>query len=363
MTKVYFFILLTLYRAMLIVRGSEQAPQKEVDRPKVCFGMLSYDAGRQKAGDLITHNFIFTNTGNQNLEIANVQPACGCTLVGSWDRTVAPGHAGSILISINTSNLAGNISKRIFVTSNDPSLPTAALDIRAYIWNPIEVVPANLVINIDPDTTLTNGTVQLLNHMGHPIYFHSAKSDKDAFQAILRTNSCGFDYTVSLTQLKQLGPGLTRGRITVRVSSLNQEEYAVPFWVNVTPLLSVTPGFVIVPQLPLKTEAKVKLKVYNNSRKPVHIIRSEMSCSGVALKVTEQDLGHSFAAELDFPIGWDACKNVASELRLYTDDPRLPELMVPVKSPSALLSEGSGHARAMPPVPPSFPKVQKGSNN
>jgi len=50
--------------------------------PRVRFATPIYDFGRSKAGDPIKYSFIFTNQGEQTLEITHVQPSCGCTTAG-----------------------------------------------------------------------------------------------------------------------------------------------------------------------------------------------------------------------------------------------------------------------------------------
>src|SRR5690349_7331106 len=50
--------------------------------PKAQFAVPVYDFGRVQAGDVVKYTFIFTNTGDQTLEVSHVQPSCGCTTAG-----------------------------------------------------------------------------------------------------------------------------------------------------------------------------------------------------------------------------------------------------------------------------------------
>src|SRR5262249_6969432 len=63
---------------------------------------LLYDFGKVDAGTLVKHEYMFTNIGNQTLVVSNVQPSCGCTTAGAWDKVVEPGKTGIIPIQFNS---------------------------------------------------------------------------------------------------------------------------------------------------------------------------------------------------------------------------------------------------------------------
>src|SRR4051794_25670922 len=92
--------------------------------PHVVFETPIYEFGKAKSGDPIKHTFIFTNTGDQVLEIKNVRPGCGCTTAGEWTKTVEPGKTGSIPIQVNTANFNGPVAKPVNVDTSDPTQQT-----------------------------------------------------------------------------------------------------------------------------------------------------------------------------------------------------------------------------------------------
>src|SRR5437667_5920623 len=63
---------------------------------KIHFDQPIFDFGKVDSGELIKHEFIFTNMGNQLLEVREVRPSCGCTTAGMWDKHVEPGKSGKI---------------------------------------------------------------------------------------------------------------------------------------------------------------------------------------------------------------------------------------------------------------------------
>src|SRR5262245_56672717 len=70
--------------------------------PKVEFATPLFEFGRVESGQLIQHDYIFTNIGNALLEITAVRPSCGCTTAGEWDKQVEPGKTGKIPVRFNT---------------------------------------------------------------------------------------------------------------------------------------------------------------------------------------------------------------------------------------------------------------------
>ena len=72
--------------------------------PRMGLDSAIYDFGKVSAGELVKHDFVFTNLGKATLEIFDVQPGCGCTTAGTWTRKVKPGQRGVIPMEFNSAN-------------------------------------------------------------------------------------------------------------------------------------------------------------------------------------------------------------------------------------------------------------------
>jgi hypothetical protein len=90
-------------------------------QPKIKFETTTQDFGQiPEEGGSVTHEFVFTNTGNEPLILADVQASCGCT-TPEWSREpVAPGEKGVVKAEYNPRNRPGVFSKSISVAANDP---------------------------------------------------------------------------------------------------------------------------------------------------------------------------------------------------------------------------------------------------
>lgn len=91
-------------------------------------------------GKVLDHVFEVRNDGNATLEITEVSPACGCTVV-DFDKKAAPGQIAKVHATIETKDFTGPIAKTISVFTNDPANPKLELVIKADIRPFLNVSP------------------------------------------------------------------------------------------------------------------------------------------------------------------------------------------------------------------------------
>ena len=78
----------------------------------------TYDFGKVKEGEKVTHTYEFTNTGDQPLQILRVEASCGCTQP-DWTKTpVLPGKTGKVSVVFNSEDKVGRTIKEITIQSN-----------------------------------------------------------------------------------------------------------------------------------------------------------------------------------------------------------------------------------------------------
>lgn len=88
--------------------------------PTISFTEKQKDFGKIMQGDIIQYEFDFTNDGDSELEITNVQTSCGCTAATAGEKSkYAPGEKGKIRITFNSNGKVGKIEKTVLVQSND----------------------------------------------------------------------------------------------------------------------------------------------------------------------------------------------------------------------------------------------------
>lgn len=88
------------------------------DGPVMKFEKDTHDFGKIKAGDKITYEFKFTNTGKAPLIIKDAVASCGCTKP-EWPHTpIKPGESAAIKVTFNSAAKMGLQDKQITITAN-----------------------------------------------------------------------------------------------------------------------------------------------------------------------------------------------------------------------------------------------------
>lgn len=104
-------------------------PRLIFDNPK-----KEYDFGVLRPGEIVSHEFIFRNTGGSNLLIHKTKASCGCTASDPASKNLAPKEASSIKVTFNTTGKHdGDQSQSVTIYTNDPVEPTQYITIKAKI--------------------------------------------------------------------------------------------------------------------------------------------------------------------------------------------------------------------------------------
>jgi hypothetical protein len=97
----------------------------------------TFDAGTITSGTPITKEFVVNNTGSSPLHISDVKPACGC-MKAKFDKTIPPGGAGKVILTVDTKMFQSAIVKTAVVVSNDTAKPAVTLtvmsNVRGIVW-------------------------------------------------------------------------------------------------------------------------------------------------------------------------------------------------------------------------------------
>jgi len=114
-------------------------------QPKIKFKETAWNFGKVKQGEVMSHEFVFTNEGDATLVIQKVSTSCGCTAALVSADKVQPGKEGRIEIKFDTRGYGGPVNKLVYVDSNDPGEAHRQLEVSAEIE-----IPPSPKIDLDP---------------------------------------------------------------------------------------------------------------------------------------------------------------------------------------------------------------------
>ncbi len=92
--------------------------KKDTSYAKLVFNKQIHDFGTVKKGDTLTYTFNFTNTGQEALEISEIERQCECITVSMDKQIYAPGEKGTLKITLVTTELSGLSVRKVTLKGN-----------------------------------------------------------------------------------------------------------------------------------------------------------------------------------------------------------------------------------------------------
>jgi len=207
--------------------------------PSIGFDKETHDYGRVLYGDIVTEEFVFTNTGDQPLTIENLEASCGCTKAVKGSSEVQPNSKSKIVASFDTDGLrAGKTKKTITVHSNDPAKPTVELTLLADVVRQINVDPPRLVTKLTDfreDLTLP---VRISNSSDKPVNVQVLGSQSEngvpasEGKMILVKPRSVVPFTVVLKIKNEPGRTYWAGKVMMKTDHPKEKEIEVPYAVK-----------------------------------------------------------------------------------------------------------------------------------
>jgi hypothetical protein len=104
---------------------SANAPDNaSIKKAVITFEKNVHDFGTITQGEAVEYEFIFKNTGNQDLLVANAQASCGCTIPEFSKAPIRPGGEGRIKVKFNSDHRIDRFQKEVYVTANTEPVQT-----------------------------------------------------------------------------------------------------------------------------------------------------------------------------------------------------------------------------------------------
>ena len=95
-----------------------QEVKQEGPLPELSFETLRYNFGDITQGETVSHQFVFTNTGEGDLIISNAKGSCGCTVPKWPKKPISPGEKAEIKVTFNSSGREGKQKKTVTLVTN-----------------------------------------------------------------------------------------------------------------------------------------------------------------------------------------------------------------------------------------------------
>jgi hypothetical protein len=270
------------------------------------------------------------------LEITSVQPGCGCTTAGAWDKQVAPGKTGKIPIQFNPANFFGTVSKGVTVTCNDPAQGTHYLQIQATVWRPIDVQPQYLhFMPVEGEETNETKVVRITNNTEEAVTLETPRSATPVFKTELKEVRPGKEFELHVTYMGPVSNASPQGNITINTSVAGSQPLSITAFAMTQPAIVAMPQFVQLPSGPFSPGYQYPVTIRNNSRTPVKVSDVAVNTEGITVQMQELEPGKTFKVNLGIPSTFQVKPSQPAELTLKTTHPKHPVLKVPITQVAA----------------------------
>ena len=299
--------------------------------PQLTISDRIFDFGTVQQGQVASHTFRLTNTGNAVLEIQDVRPSCGCTTTGDWPHTLQPGQSGELPINVSTEHFAGDVIKSVEIKSNDAAQPEQSIELKATVWTPIKISEPVVIFPAvtDPNAAATR-TVTIENEVEGALTLSDARSDNPLFKPVLREVVPGKKFELRISTVPPIPNGTQTGRIQIKSSNAHLPDLTVQAIVTVLPPIQVAPTELMF-TAPKLTAAEKRFVVILNHRE------ADLQVSGVSTNAKGVDLTTHLGADkkqftitLTFPAGFEIHPGDHLYVRGKTNQPSTPTFEVPI---------------------------------
>jgi hypothetical protein len=94
-----------------------------VSAPVLTFDELRHNFGFIRQGEIVSHEFTFTNTGDAPLIISETEVTCECTKVEFPKEPIAPKATGKIKVTFDSKSAIDRQERTVVVKSNASNSP------------------------------------------------------------------------------------------------------------------------------------------------------------------------------------------------------------------------------------------------
>ncbi|HKV06906.1 MAG TPA: DUF1573 domain-containing protein [Thermoanaerobaculia bacterium] len=307
-------------------------------KPKAVVVEPIKDAGTVSKGDKISHDFLIKNEGDADLEIINVQPACGCT-VAEFDKTIAPGKTGKVHAVVDTASFTGPISKGLTVYTSDPDVPQLELTVRAKVQPYISAKPgyARYITvqgeaaqgSIGQTLWAPDGTSFDVVKVESPLPYLKT-SFREATPEERIADAKGKQWRVEITLSNDAQVGALADYVTIHTNHPKQKLVQIPVSGFVRPVMAVTPPVADFGKVDLKEPLRKALNVRNFATEPIKITGLDESLAGVEAQVSPVEDGREY--EVFLTLKPELGKGPFNgKLMIRTDSPKTPLIEVELK--------------------------------
>ena len=108
---------------VIVVGSSFRNESKVLSAGVMTFTEVKFNFGFIHQGDVVSHDFVFTNTGDEPIIITDAEVTCKCTTTEFPKQPITKGKTGIIKVTFNSENAIDRQERTILIKSNASNSP------------------------------------------------------------------------------------------------------------------------------------------------------------------------------------------------------------------------------------------------
>ena len=304
--------------------------------PKVVVPARHYDFGIVKQGEKVSHCFELGNRGTAPLKTTRMELSLP-DMTARATASIAPGKTGQICVELGTSSLSLKVTAQAMVILNDPAQTRIPLVLTGVVKAPIDLVPMGAVFAAVWKGERAERSVMIVNNQPNPLHVRGLETEGQHFTARLVTEKSDEVYKVIVEVPPDVLPGRYTGFVYVKTDSARFSRIRLGVNILVKDEIYTFPGAVVFGTVNLaQLQADPVLAVSLNEWFLVKKHAGEFEIKSIAsdvpgLETTQTPKGKSNTFRVDVTLSNHLQPgSLAGKIRVLTDDPAVPELIVPV---------------------------------
>jgi hypothetical protein len=294
--------------------------------PALSIRDTSQDGGTVEEGTLLKYRFTVANPGDANLEITQVKPSCGCT-VPHWDKEIAPGKEGEIDAEVHTEHFRGAILKHLTVISNDPQHPQLELSLTAKITPLVEITPGPVALMAVDDKPVSQ-VFTLERTGGRPMKILQVSPVGSYLKTELAPLPGDGRYKLTVTASTEAPLGRSPTAIMVKTDLPKGGDLALTVIVDRGIITTPPMVYWALPAGDLKAPVQGLVTIMRQQR-PFHVKSVSADDPKLQTRLITVREGQEYQVAVTYAGGWQGDRTQKT-LTVTTDDPKQPELKIPV---------------------------------
>jgi hypothetical protein len=267
----------------------------EESSPKIVLENDVHDFGDINPNTEQKCQFHFSNQGQEVLKIEKVQSTCGCTVPDLKKKTYLPGESGTINVTYHPGQRSGQISKHLYILSNDKQNSRAPLTIKANVIQKISYTPKRFKLRLDEENA---GVEELTIKSVDGKAFAISK-----FRIQPECMNIDYDPAVEAEEFvlkpqvdKEKVKDTKNGTITITITHPSQDTISIPF--NLLPPFKSDPATLIALKTTPDKPIRKTLYILSNYAEDFEI--DSVTTSNDAIKIiSEEKLQDKYEIILD----------------------------------------------------------------